>query len=47
MDRNILPLQNILACQGIAIIGVSVMLIYGSYRDRREIADRKPRRPRS
>jgi len=33
MDWNILPLQIILACQGIAIIGVSVMLIYGSYRD--------------
>lgn len=47
MDWNILPLQIILACQAIAIIGVSVMLIYGSYRDKSEIADRKPRRRRS
>jgi hypothetical protein len=47
MDWNILPLQIILACQAIAIIGVSLMLIYGSYRDRSEIADHKPRQPRS
>jgi hypothetical protein len=45
MDWNILPLQ--IACQAIAIIGVSLMLIYGSYRDRSEIADHKPRQPRS
>jgi len=46
MDWDILPLQIILACQGLAVIGVSLMLIRGSYRGKSEFLDRKSPRPR-
>lgn len=47
MDWTILPLQIILALQGIAVVGVSLMLIADSYVGNSEIDDRRPTRARS
>jgi hypothetical protein len=46
MDWTILPLQIILALQGVAVIGVSLMLIADSYLGNGEIDDRRSARPR-
>jgi hypothetical protein len=47
MDWTILPLQIILALQGIAVVGVSLVLIADSYLGNSENDDRKATQARS